>query len=410
MTTPLFYRLALAFALVWSAQTCVAGQDSVPSLALRRAAEYLWQQQSDDGGWHSECYAVLRGGQALTPFALHALLQVPPDVYEPPQEAVDRALQFIRRSVDENGAIGLRDPDLLQYPNYSTAYAVQCLLVASAEADRPLIRRMAEYLIASQYNEAHGFDAAHVAYGGWGFAAPRRPGVADHMDLAHTRVVLQAIAAADASLDDFSVNPPVYERAECFLRLLQRRPDETRQHPIPFNWLGTQEAWHAGARHSFDGGFYFSPVVLAANKGGFAKDLPHWRSYATATCDGVLALLATGAAANDSRVQAAMEWLANHSDPDYPEGVPRDHPEPWGDSIRYYHYQARAAVLARLAPHAAAARAALVEAVEARQRPDGSFSNPSGHLMKEDDPLLCTALAALALADAALARDSRPPL
>ena len=32
-----------------------------------------------------------------------------------------------------------------------------------------------------------------------------------------------------------------------------------------------------------------------------------------------------------------------------------------------------------------------------RQRPDGSFANERNHLMKEDDPLLATALAVIAL-------------
>ena len=42
--------------------------------ALARAAEYLWSQQSEDGGWHSHTYGLLRSGQSLTPFVLDALL------------------------------------------------------------------------------------------------------------------------------------------------------------------------------------------------------------------------------------------------------------------------------------------------------------------------------------------------
>jgi hypothetical protein len=256
---------------------------------------------------------------------------------------------------------------------------------------------MADYLVAAQYQEANGFDREHVAYGGWGFAPPRKAGVPDHMDLAHTRCVLHALTTADAALEDFALDEQVLERAGLFLRLLQRLPDESRPHPAPPTWLGTAEAWRAGDQRSFDGGFYFSPVVLAANKGGVAEDPPHWRSYATATCDGLVALLATGADHSDARVRAASDWLARHDDFDYPQGVPRDHPEPWGASIRYYHYAARAAVFRELTPADNAARGRLSAIVAARQQPNGSFANPSGHLMKEDDPLLCTALALLAL-------------
>jgi hypothetical protein len=370
---------------------------------LRRAAEYLWRAQSPDGGWHSGRYAVLREGKALTPFVLYALLQVPDEIADRPALEVEAALSYIRQSVGENGAIGLDDPDLLEYPNYSTAYAIRCLLFAGNPADRPLIRRMAEYLASTQYGEAHGFEPSHVAYGGWGFAAPRVPGVADHMDLGHTRCVLQALVEADAALDEFALDERVLPRAELFLRLLQRAPEESRPHPLPADWLGTAEAWHAGGGRSFDGGFYFSPVVLAANKAGFADDPPHWQSYATATCDGLLSLLSLGADGDDPRTRSAMAWLATHPDLDYPQGVPRDDPQRWGESIRFYHYAARAAVLQRLPVEDRASRASrrkLAELVAKRQRPDGSFVNAAGHLMKEDDPLVCTALAVLALSHA----------
>lgn len=68
-----------------------AGCSSKPSSPLARAANYLWHQQTPDGGWHSKTYGLLRSGQALTPFVLDALLQVPEEVYKPPgQESIAR--------------------------------------------------------------------------------------------------------------------------------------------------------------------------------------------------------------------------------------------------------------------------------------------------------------------------------
>jgi hypothetical protein len=98
----------------------------------------------------------------------------------------------------------------------------------------------------------------------------------------------------------------------------------------------------------------------------------------------------------DPRIQAAASWLASHTDLDYPQGVPRDHPEPWGEAIRFYHYAVRAEVYDEL-DWPGEWRGQLRELLAARQNVDGSFSNPASHLMKEDDPLLCTALAAAAL-------------
>jgi hypothetical protein len=45
-------------------------------------------------------------------------------------------------------------------------------------------------------------------------------------------------------------------------------------------------------------------------------------------------------------------------------------------------------------------RTAIAAEVERRQRQDGSFRNDGNHLMKEDDPILATALALNALSHA----------
>jgi hypothetical protein len=218
------------------------------------------------------------------------------------------------------------------------------------------------------------------------------------MELGHTRVVLQAISFAEAVCADCGGDVAVRKRAEIFLRLLQRHPDESRNHPIPPDWDDTVEAWQGGRAGGFDGGFYFSPIALSANKGHFDKERPHWRSYATATCDGLLSLLALGDDRTDARIQAAARWLAKHPDLDYPQGVPRDQPEPWGAAI--YHYAVRAQVYDAI-NWPGEWRAQLRSLIAARQNADGSFINRDSHLMKEDDPLLCTALAVTALTRAA---------
>src|SRR5712691_1936332 len=89
--------------------------------ALAAATKYLWSQQADDGGWHSHTYGLLRSGQSLTPFVLDALLQVPEDTYPLPRAKVERAVAFIRSNTRPDGAVGMIDPDIPDYPNYATA-------------------------------------------------------------------------------------------------------------------------------------------------------------------------------------------------------------------------------------------------------------------------------------------------
>jgi squalene-hopene/tetraprenyl-beta-curcumene cyclase len=212
------------------------------------------------------------------------------------------------------------------------------------------------------------------------------------MDLAHTRRALEALRDAIAEKSF-----PQFTRAELFLRVVQRDRGALAKPPRIKAYL------HTWSEIPFDGGFFFSPIVDAANKGRFQAEIdgkaaPHFRSYATATCDGILALLAAGVSRDDRRVVAAIEWLKVHDDLNYPQGVPTDFPEPWGEAIRFYHYAARAEAY-RTLEWPCDWRNKLSNAIRKDQASDGSFRNTLSPLMKEDDPLLCTTLAAVALAN-----------
>lgn len=320
-----------------------------------RAAEWLWSRQRADGSWGSGHYAVLRSGQALTPFVLGVLLDHG-EREGPHRRAIDRALAFVRSSIGEGGAVGYADPDVLEYPVYATSAAILVLVRAGDGADAGRIRSMAGWLARQQCGEARGFDRAAPAYGAFGFGARGlRPGDPGHVDLTHTRLALQALAAA-GRLDD-----ALRARAAVLLSRLQRE----------------------------DGGFFFSPVVASANKAG--RDAGgRFRAYATATADGLLALRALGAAADDPRVAAARGWLARHAAADHIGGIGPEPPEPWHEALRFYHAMVLAAVLP-------AARPALRRMLVARQHGDGSFRCPVVTAMKEDDPVLATALALAAL-------------
>jgi len=374
--------------------------DAAVSAALRNACEYLWRQQAEDGGWHSSQYAVLRSGQALTPFVLHTLLQVPESICPRPEHGVQRALDFIRKHVDAKGAIGRSDPDVVEYPVYSTAYAIRC---HAAVKNNPALRNTGDtqlssnmycFLSDAQFTETHGFKTSDAAYGGWGLDVAQEDGKSGHMDLAHTRRALEALRDIVAE-NHF----PQFTRAELFLRVVQRDRGALAEPPLITKYL------HTWDMVPYDGGFFFSPIVDQANKGRFVTGIngraaPHFRSYATATCDGILALLACRVSRNDERLLHAVEWLKTHDDINYPQGVPRDHPEPWGEAIRFYHYAVRAEAYAAL-DWPGDWRTQIRAAVATSQASDGSFRNAASPLMKEDDPILCTTLATVALSHCA---------
>src|SRR6266576_7347064 len=89
-------RYALLALLVLSG--CSVRGDRAPDSALERGCRFLWSQQSDDGGWHSRTYGLMKSGQSLTPFVLNTLLQVPESSCRRPAGAVDRAIGFLKRN------------------------------------------------------------------------------------------------------------------------------------------------------------------------------------------------------------------------------------------------------------------------------------------------------------------------
>jgi hypothetical protein len=390
-------------AAVAQAPPATTAESRFAAAPLTKACAYLWNQQAADGGWHSAQYALMRSGQALTPFVLRALLDVPESIAPRPAGGVARALDFIRHHVDEHGALGHADPDVVEYPVYSTSYALRCLVTVQDDpelarpTDAQLMSRMFIFLSAAQFDESEGFETNNPAYGGWGLDVSQGDGKPGHMDLAHTRRALEALRAYADSFGD--VRRPEFTRAELFLRVVQRDPAALATPRRVLDYLFDERDI------PYDGGFFFSPVVDVANKAGFSataegKAAPHFLSYATATCDGILALLAAGVDQHDERLVRALDWLRAHDDLSYPQGIPTDRPEPWGDAIHFYHCAVRAEAYAAL-DWPGHWRSTLANAIAKDQNADGSFRNTLSPLMKEDDPLLATALAAVALSHCA---------
>jgi hypothetical protein len=146
---------------------------------------------------------------------------------------------------------------------------------------------MRSYLLGQQFSEDLGWRPQDPAYGAWGMGGvPRRgPGDPGHVDLSMTRVVLQGLADAV---------------------------------PSPTKALVRSRAY-LGRCTNNDGGFFFSTIVLGANKGGRSGDA--FNSYGTTTADGILCLLASGLQEESTEVCRARAWLvSNHPSQCEPNG------------------------------------------------------------------------------------------
>jgi hypothetical protein len=306
---------------------------------------------------------LLRSGQALTPFVLDALLRVPEDVYPQPRAQVDRALAFLREHTAASGALGLADRDFPDYPNYATALAVVAIARAKRDGWQQQIAPMVVYLRGQQFTEQNGWHRDDRVYGAWGMGGGRRtPPDTGHVDLSMTRYVLDALRAGGVALDDAA-----FPAARIFVERCQ-------------NFDGD------------DGGFFFSTTEVDTNKAGQVGD--RFRSYGTTTADGILALLATGHAATDARVVAATRWLTGHHHGMAVPGFVGEAYQRWPNGLAFYYAaastQAFRAVQADMGD-------AVPESLRRTQRRDGSWSNPE-NLVKEDDPLIATPFAVIALA------------
>jgi len=335
--------------------------------ALARAAAYLWQQQADDGGWHSHTYGLLRSGQSLTPFVLEALLEVPERVYPLPHVKVGKAVAFLRNNTRSDGALGMNDPIIPDYPNYATALAVSALCRARGVGWEEQVRPMVAYLRVQQFTEQNGWDRQDPVYGAWGMGGERRTKpVTGHVDLSMTRHVLDALRAAGV--------PEADKAFECARLLVQRCQNFNPQRP-----------------DDGDGGFFFSTTEFDTNKAG--HDGAHFRSYGTTTADGILALLAIGRSHTDPRVMAAARWLtSHHHDIDVPGFVGLAY-QRWPRGLAFY-YSAASSQTFRALHVDAGTRVA--ESLRRTQRADGSWANAE-NLVKEDDPLIASVFAVLAL-------------
>ena len=354
---------------------------------IQKAKGFLLSKQLPDGSWRSATYGLLKSGQSLTPFVLYSLSQTIRNGEDQEKPWAQQSMKFLRAHGNIDGAHGRSDPDILDYPNYATSYALECFLEFGDEKDKPVIQKMIHYLQNQQFSEPNGITIKDPPYGGWGFGVNTKPTLSSFVDLSHTRRVLQSLAKAE------SLTPKIKIRAKRFLNLLQKRKFEKN-----FNSSGI---WHEDT--GYDGGFFSSPNIGYANKGRTEKDPnsgeTYFRSYSTATCDGILALLALNTSSDNRFLKDASEWLKNNEDWKSPKGIPLNDPAPWRESITLYNIMVQSEAFSALNLEGNW-RYHLIQALRDRQREDGSFANMNGKLMKEDDPLISTSYALIALSRA----------
>lgn len=351
--------------------------------AYKKSVEWLWSQQSADGAWHSKTHNVLKDGRVLSPYILYYLLQVPDSVFHKNKSSVDKAIAFIDQDLWSGDSLISEN-----YPNYAAAYALRIYTQTHINDQKQW--RLVQYLRDQQFTELRNTPPGSMAYGGWGYGeTDLKPGEFGHVDISHTRRILEALTDAynhpgktlKAQLDS-SPTLSLFDRhaAHQFLLSVQRAPEDLRLY----------EGCTDRSNIPYDGGFVSSMYTLSTNKCQpyNVNDCYHYPSYATATCDGLLALHAMGLDSS-KEFQDALQWLEKNQRIDVIDGLSKEDPEQWYQIMHFYHWSVRAEAM-RVAGIRGSWEKDMIQALIKEQQPEGYYINPLGGVNKEDDPLLST--------------------
>ncbi len=354
--------------------------------ALSRGTDWLIAQQATDGGWHSRTYGQLKDGAAVTALILDAIGHCEPIVQQKYLAATKKAFAFLDRGLAKTGTIASPDGSL-DFPTYSTALYLTAKrrLRLSIEGDNR--QKLLAYLLGAQLAIARGFKPQSPSYGGWDFLGrDDAQAITTGTNISVTRYVLEALAQATVPREGEAPAEP---------------ESGGRQPPEAIRTAMDRARAYVLRCQRPDGGFVFTCEPMSLNnKAAFTdRELTDPRPYGTASCDGILALLACGAKPGDEPIQKAVKWLVARTSLELVPGFEGLPPEAgWQRGLRYYYFASLSRVLplfprSEILPR----REALAKQLLTLQAKDGSWVNESDR-MRENDPLVATALAVTALA------------
>lgn len=324
--------------------------------ASNRAVSFLIDRQHADGSWKSDAYGVFKDGRALTPLVSLALRRAGTD---PAHAAAAKAMSWVEPRATSAGTL---------FPVHNASWLLQA--IAGSEEHPALRGAMTRRLHQLQLNTSTGWDRAHPYFGGWSYA-PRAPiATGETAPFQQPNLSATVLAVAGLSAAGVGVERPVIRDALQFLQRCQNI-----------------HAGHGEPDAKFDdGGFFQLHDDPSRNKAGAAGTdsggNARQRSYTSATADGLRGLVMCGIGVDDPKAVAAVHWLDKQLDLD--------------DVPDLRHYAAYSTTLAGDLIPDHGWHDMVAKKLTETQRPDGSWHNPAGE-MREDDPLVATSLAVLAL-------------
>lgn len=331
-----------------------------------KAINYLKSTQNANGGWSSDRNPGITG-VVVTGLLRTGLLGAD----DPP---VANGLKFIESLVNPKaGHIAGADPRIgLQ--NYVTSVNLMALVAANrADRYKTITGDAVAFLKKLQWDDGEGKTEKDDFFGGAGYDSKSRP------DLSNTQFFIEALREAGVPPDD-----PALKKALVFVSRCQNFKNEANDQP----WAGQIN----------DGSF----IYTAAGGGETKADNPEGKllGYGSMTYAGIKSMIYCGVTKDDPRLKKAFEWIRANYTVDANPGMPP------GLEQRglYYYYHTMSKTLDILGYEELVDakgvkhnwRADLFAAIAKRQKPDGSWSNPTDRWF-EGDPNLVTGYVLMAL-------------
>ena len=344
--------------------------------AIDRGLRYLRSQQDKDGSW--------RHHTGITALALKAFASSPRKYREKDGPWMRKPVEFILAAQQKSGGIYTRE-----LPNYNTAVAVWALASLENPKYKPVLDKAQKFLLGLQLDESQGYEPGKdIMYGGAGYGGDERP------DMSNSSFWAAAMKATDLPEDD-----PAWKKMVEFVSKCQqssatnplKKMDVKLEHPI-----------------GNDGGALYYPDYSSVGTVKLPDGRVVWRSYGSMTYAMIMSFLYARVDPKDPRVVAAVDWVKKNYTLD-------ENPGAGAQGLYYYYYTFAKAMRAYGEPtitDAAGAthnwRVDLIEKLASLQREDGSWVNTNKRWW-ENDPVLCTAYAVLALNEALVEPEKTAP-
>jgi squalene-hopene/tetraprenyl-beta-curcumene cyclase len=350
-------------------------------LEIERAVErgVAWliaQQNAETGAWSDATHP------ALSALPILAIIGDPNrDPKAPLPEAVNKGYDYLLSTRQVDG--GLYTKGLA---TYNTALAVTALSVSGQKEHLPVIAKARRLLINQQQDFDKRGATDNLLDGGIGYG-----GTYAHSDLSNTHLAIEALyyskrALADTEFDESGEFDLDWDAAIEFVSRCQNSEETMKK-------LGDT----VGLRAEDKGGFVYFPGDTKSDQIELGNGRVALRSYGSMSYAGLLSFIYAEMKESDPRVVAAREWLGKNYTVEENPGMKSQ------GLFYYYHTMAKALSTSRTGKidladgKKADWRQDLAVKLFDQQQPDGSWINTGSNRWMEDNPVLVTAYALLAL-------------